>query len=178
MALHNLFTHQRSPLVDVTPNPRGEFVQVWSAPFRAEKRRLLLTYLRTPSGPESICHRIELEDGRFSIVETCGTQRTLYYREGSGPPRRETILPSARILVSDPHNGELIEAIFSRDFDWSASKPKGKPLGDRAVMKLQSTGETWFLATYQRRGEQSALAVVEEYCGHERKKLVEFGHEV
>lgn len=95
MAMQDLFTHQRSPLVDVVPNPRGEFVQVWSAPFCAENRRLLLTYIRTPTGPADVCHRIQLEDARFSSVETCGTQRTFYYRENPFPPRVETILPSS-----------------------------------------------------------------------------------
>jgi hypothetical protein len=178
MALHDLFTHRSSPLIDVAPNARGEFVQVWDGPLRAERRRLLLTYLRTPSGPVDVCHRIELPDSRFSIVETCGTQRIFYYREDPTPPRVETILPSARILVSDPRVGEVVEAVFSAEFDWTANKPKGKPLGDKAVMKLQSAGGTWFRATYQRRGDNTTLAVVEEYKGHDRKSLVEFEHEV
>lgn len=175
MALHNLFTHQRSQLVDVRVHPHGEFVQVWSAPFRSENRRLLLTYFRTPSGPTDICHRVELEDARYSLVETCGTMRTLYYRDKPLQMRQETILPSGRVLVRDPFKGELVDAVFSIDFDWSTSKPKGKALGDRAVMKLQSTGGTWFRATYQCRQDVSALVVVEQYSGHERKKLVEFG---
>jgi hypothetical protein len=81
-------------------------------------------------------------------------------------------------LVSDPRQGQGIQAVFCKDFDWSANMPKGKPLGDKAVMKLQSTGQVWFVASYQCHGEAAALAVVEEYSGHDRKKLVEFGTEV
>jgi hypothetical protein len=173
MALHDLFTHQTSSVVDVRPNSRGEFIQVWDAPFKAESRRLLLTYLRTPEGPTEICHRLELEDGRFAVVETCGTQRTYYYRENPHPPRVETILPSGRMLVRDPRNGFSVEGVFTTEFDWESLKPKGKPLGDRAVMKLQSEGQSWFLSTYQGIGEQLTLRVVERYRGKQREEMRE-----
>jgi hypothetical protein len=125
-----------------------------------------------------VYHRVEIADARFSVVETRGTQRTFYYRENPFPPRIETILPSARVLVSDPRAGETVDAVYVAAFDWNENAPKGKPLGDKAVMKLQSSGGTWFVATYQRRGDASALAVVEEYAGNERTKLVEFQDEV
>jgi len=173
MALHDLFTHQRSAVVDVRPHPEGEFVQVWTAPFRAENRRLLLTYLRTANGPTEICHRVELQDDRFSIVETCGTQRTFYYRHGTHPPRIETILPSGRVLVRDPRNGFSVEGVFTTSFDWEALRPKGRSLGDRAVMKLQSEDQSWFLSTYQRNGETSTLVVVERYLGKKREEVRE-----
>jgi hypothetical protein len=173
MALHDLFTHQRSAVVDVRPNPQGEFVQVWNAPFRAENRRLLLTYLRTANGPTEICHRLELEDDRFSVVETCGTQRTYYYRDNPHPPKIETILPSGRVIVRDPRNGFSVEGVFTTDFDWETLKPKGKPLGDRAVMKLQSEEQSWFLSTFQLNGEKSTLVVVERYRGKKRQEVRE-----
>ena len=173
MSLHNLFTHQSSPLVKVTPHPNGEFVQVWSAPFKAEDRRLLLAYMRTAAGPTDIIHRIALEDGRFSLIETCGNQRTYYYRDVPHPPKIETILPSGRILVRDPRNGYSVEGVFTREFDWEKLKPKGKPLGDRAVMKLQSEEQTWFVSTYQKIGEQSTLMVVESYRGKELERVHE-----
>ena len=178
MALNDLFTHQRSTLVDVVPNPRGEFVQVWNAPHRAERRRLLLTYLRTANGPTEIYHRIELDEGPFCIIETFRTERIFYYRDNPHPPRTETILPSGRILVSDPRAGFAVEASFTAAFDWEKMRPKGKALGDRAVMKLQSSGEPWVLTTFQRRGDQLFLVVLEEYRGHIREKFHEFGLEV
>lgn len=159
--------------MQVRKNPNGEFVQVWSAPFKTENRRLLLAYQRTATGTTDILHRVALEDGRFSLIETCGNQRTYYYRDEPHPPKMETILPSGRLLVRDPRNGYSVEGVFTREFDWEKLQPKGKPLGDRAVMKLQSDEQTWFVSTYQKIGEQPTLMVVESYRGKQLEQVYE-----
>ncbi len=141
------FEHQRSALVDVFPKPDGEFVQVWDSPRSTVGRKLLLTYFRSASGPSEITHRVTLDEGPFQMIETSGSRRTFFYRGKNAAVRQELFLPSGRLLVSDPLRGLSVRAVFTRDFDWSAMIPRGRPLGDRAVIKLQDGGETYFVST-------------------------------
>ena len=176
------FDHTASDLVDVFPNPDGEFVQVWSAPRGVAGRTVILAYLRTPHGPVDVTSRIELEQGPWDSIDTTGPRRTFYYRDDGRQHRYEEILPSGRMLVSDERNGLRLRAVWTEAFDWESLRPKGRPLGDRAVMKRQDEGGSYFVATYQQSGcgtgaESERLVCVVEYCGRERVSLQELPEE-
>lgn len=54
-------------------------------------------------------------------------------------------------------------------------KPKGRKLGDRAVMKLQREHKEYFISIYQCSPEFGhQLAVVEQFLGHEAIAKWEF----
>lgn len=170
-----MFDHKPSDRVDVFLNPEGEFVQIWDSPRGTASRRLLLTYLRMPSGPRQVCQRIYLDEGPFELVEATDLHRVYYYREG-GESRHERFLPSGRLLVSDPSHGLKMRSVFTAEFDWEKQTPKGKPLGDKPVMRLQSEGGLWYLSTYQETANlPESLWLVEEHRGRELLRLVEFG---
>ena len=38
---------------------------------------------------------------------------------------------------------------FHAAFDWRTLEPKGRPLGDRALLRLQGSGGTWFELLYR-----------------------------
>ena len=168
-----MFDHQRSELVDVFPNVEGEFIQIWDSPWKTPGRRLLLTYLRTPSGVKEINHRAYLEEGPFELIEMSELRRICYYR-GSRETRHERFLPSGRFLVDDPRKGLMMRSVFTSEFDWDKHVPVGKPLGDKAVMRLQTAGSIWYISTYQDTSAGSSdLRVVEEFQGNTRRRLVE-----
>lgn len=141
-----MFDHRRSELVDVFPNAEGEFIQVWDSPRGTQGRRLLLTYLRTSEGPREICHRLFQSEGPFELIEVTDLQRVFHYRKG-GEPRHERFLTSGRVLVHDPRHGIRTRRVFTADFDWVKQAPKGKSLADKAVMRLQSGDESWYVST-------------------------------
>jgi len=168
-----MFDHRASERVDVFPNPDPEFVQLWDSPSGTIGRRLLLTYLRTPTGLREINHHVYLTEGPFELIETCELRRIFHYRDG-GEPRPEKFLPSGRFLVHDPGRGLMMRSVFTTEFDWERHVPIGKPLGDRAVMRLQTAGSLWYLSTYQEAASgSSVLWVVEEFEGNTRKRIVE-----
>jgi hypothetical protein len=170
-----MFDHKPSQLVDVFPNPEGEFVQIWDSPRGTNGRRLLLTYLRTPKGPREVCQRIYLDEGTFELVEATDLRRVSYYRD-SRETRHERFLPSGRLLLNDPRNGFNTRSIFTADFDWEKQEPKGKALGDKQVMRLQTEGGIWYVSTYQQTPtEPESLWLIEEHRGHELLRSVEVG---
>ncbi len=170
-----MFDLQRSDRVDVFPNPEGEFVQAWDSPRGTPGRRLLLTYLRTAAGPREVCHRIYLSEGPFELIEATDLRRMFSYRDG-GEPRHERFLASGRLLVHDPRYGFRTRSVFTADFDWVKQVPKGKALGDKPVMRLQSEGGSWYVSTYQEGpSEPELLRLVEEHRGLTLVRAVEVG---
>ncbi len=172
VAMARGFDHPASDLVDVFANDKGEFVQVWNRPFGEPGRKLLLTYQRTAAGPADVTSNVHLEEGPYRLIETSGHRRTLYYRDRPEHPRYEEILPSGRLLVEDFRNGLIVDRVFTANFDRQKRKPKGRKLGDRAVLRRQTAGETWFLSHYQERwdGEElieKKLVLVVEHRGRE-----------
>lgn len=170
-----MFDHKATDRVDVIPNPEGEFVQIWDSPRGTTPRRLLLTYLLTPTGPREVCQRLYLDEGPFELVEATDLRRVYYYRDG-GESRHERFLPSGRRLTHDPRSGFKTRRVFTAEFDWEKHTPKGKPLGDKQTMRLQSDGAVWYVSTYQETATQpESLWLVEEHRGRELLRLVEFG---
>lgn len=170
-----MFDHKPSDRVDVFRNPEGEFVQIWDSPRGTTGRRVLLTYLRTESGPRSVCQRIYLDEGPFALIEATDLCRVSFFRDG-GEPRNERFLPSGRRLINDPRGAFSTRSIFTAEFDWERQSPKGKALGDKSVMRLQAEGGLWYISTYQKTPtEPESLWLVEEHRGHELLRLVEFG---
>lgn len=175
MGLYTMFDHKPSERVDVFPNPEGEFVQIWESPRGTKRRQLLLTYLRTPTGPQQVCHRVYLDEGPFELVEATDLRRVFYYRD-QGESRHERFLPSGRLLIHDLRHGLKTRSVFTTDFDWEKQVPKGKALGDKPVMRLQTEGGSWYVSTYQETAtEPESLWLVEEHRGRELLRLVEFG---
>jgi hypothetical protein len=170
-----MFDHKPSNLVDVFPNPEGEFVQILDSPRGTAGRRLILTYLRTPKGPREVCQRVYLDEGPFELVEATDLRRVSYYRDNH-EMRHERFLPSGRRLISDPRNGFITRSVFTAGFDWENQAPIGKPLGDKPVMRLQAEGGVWYVSTYQQTpAELESLWLVEEHRGRELLRAVEFG---
>ena len=170
-----MFDHKPSDHVDVFRNPEGEFVQIWDSPRRTNGRRLLLTYLRTPTGTRKVCQRVYLEEGPFELIEATDLRRVLYYR-GGGESRHERFLPSGRRLTHDPRNGFKTRSVFTAEFDWEKNAPIGKALGDKPVMRLQTEGSLWYVSTYQTTPtEPESLWLVEEHCGRELLRSLEPG---
>ena len=170
------FDHQRSALVDVIPNAEGEFVQVWDRPLRAPGRRLLLTYQRTPLGPTTISSRVYFPDGPWQCVDTTGPRRTFYYRGHDDHPRYEEALPNGEWLVDDFRAGLVIQTYFTDTFAWDEPVRPSRTLGDRAVLKRQAAGLSWFLSSYQETWASDALVsstlrLAEEYRGEELVQL-------
>jgi hypothetical protein len=170
-----MFDHEPSEFVDVFRNSEGEFVQIWDSPRGTKGRRLLLTYIRTPTGPREVCQHLYFDEGPFELVEATDLRRVWYYRD-RGESRHERFLPSGRRLIHDPRNGFKTRGVFTGEFDWEKQAPKGKALSDKPVMRLQSEGALWYLSTYQETAsEPESLWVVEEHRGHDLLRLVEFG---
>lgn len=170
-----MFDHQPSKLVDVFPNSEGEFVQIWDSPRGTNGRRLLLTYLRTPTGPREVCQRLYLDDGPYGLIEATDLHRVLYYRDSS-ETCHERFLASGRRLISDPRNGFYTRSVFTADFDWEKQTPKGKTLGDKPVMRLQTEGGTWYVSTFQQTPtEPESLWLIEEHRGRDLLQSVEVG---
>jgi hypothetical protein len=127
-----------------------------------------------------VSSRVYPADGPWGLVETTGPRRTFYYRDSPDRPRYEEILPSGRLLVDDFRGGEIVETVFTAQFDWNAPGPKGKPLGDRALQKRQAHGEPWFESHFQQvwrdeRMESRSLVLVCAYVGLELRETREFG---
>ncbi len=176
------FDHVGSDFVDVVPNAEGEFVQVWSAPRRTDGRYVTLSYQRTPSGPIGINSRIRIEGDTWESIETTGPRRTYYYRGDTRDYRYEEILPSGRLLVQDERRGETVKEIWTNAFDWANSKPRGKPLGNRAVQKLQAEGASYFVSSFQQKWlngslESETLVCFAEYAGDQFVKRHELPSE-
>jgi hypothetical protein len=170
-----MFDHQPSDRVDVFANSQGEFVQIWDSPRGTAGRRVLLTYLRTPAGPREVCQRVYFEDGPYELVVATDLCRVLYYRN-SGEARHERFLPSGRRLIHDPRHGLKMRSVFTAEFDWEKQAPKGKPLGNKLVMRFQTESSVWYVSTYQETSSQpESLWLVEEHRGRELLRLVEFG---
>lgn len=168
------FHHVASDLVDVFPNAEGEFVQVWSAPSSDAERYVTLSYLRTPEGPVSVQSRIQLKGTAWGAFTTTGPRRTYYYLDDTHDYRYEEILPSGGLIVQDSRQGMSIRRVYTVEFDWEKRLPKGKPLGDRAVLRLQAEGRPWYVSMYQDNSSGSSdLCLVEEHLGHEFRRAVE-----
>ena len=172
------FDHQKSDYTDVRAQPDGsEFVQVWNKPFRAENRRVILSYRRTPDGPVDIKHRVYLDEGPYEFIETWRDTRS-FVCHNHVDGRHECFLPSGRLLITDSRHGTKLERVFTADFDFDKQMPKGKPLGDRPIMRLQTEGRQWFLSVYLQTSDgSSTLRVVTEYEGHTPKQVYEFNSE-
>ncbi len=173
------FDHIASELVDVIPNSEGEFVQVWSAPRSRERRYVKLSYQRTPNGPVNIDSHIVIEGEMWKSINTTGPRRTYFYSGETHDYRYEEILPSGRLLVEDQRRGIIIKETWTEEFDWENLKPKGKPLGNRAVQKRQGTGAPYFVTNYQQilaNGivTSEALVCVVEFLGNQFLKTHEF----
>jgi hypothetical protein len=173
------FDHVRSERVDVRPNAEGEFVQVWNDSFDSEKRRLLLTYRRTPTGVVDISSDIHLDEGPWFLIQTTGPQRWFYHRTQEDRTRYEEILPSGRVAVDDPLVGLTIQRKYSEAFDWNNKRPSGRELSDRATIKRQTEDLPWFVSTYQehRHGEElmdRQLLMVVEHKGRVLIRTHEF----
>jgi hypothetical protein len=170
-----MFDHKSSDRVDVFRNAEGEFVQIWDSPRGTVGRRLLLTYRRGTTGSREVCQRVYLDEGPFELIETTDLRRVFYYRDG-GESRHERFLPSGRRLIHDPRHGFIMRSVFTAEFDWEKCVPKGKALGDKPVMRLQSEEGIWYLSTYQTTPSQAeSLWLVEERRGREVLRLVEPG---
>jgi 4-hydroxyphenylpyruvate dioxygenase-like putative hemolysin len=169
------FDHGASDLVTVRANERGEFVQVFN--HRRSGGRVVLSYQRTPTSIESISWTVVLAEESYERVEVDGEQRCLRRRDGTA--RVERMLPSGRLLIQDPRAGLSIKDVWSAEFNWEKRTPKGGPLNDRAIMKLQDQNLPWYVSLFQvRKGtsgeEQKELLAVEEYVGREYQRTVEF----
>jgi hypothetical protein len=169
------FEHLESDRVDVLPNAEGEFVQIWSAPRGHVGRYVMLSHQRTSEGPECIHARIRLEGGPWKTVETRGSHRTLYYACDTNDIRNEEILPRGRLLVSDPRQGLRTRHMFTENFDWDKLAPKGRSLGDRAIIKLQDAGSPWYVTSYQESDfDGPILCTVREHLGRVYVRTVDF----
>ena len=173
------FDHEASELVDVFEHPYGQFVQVWDK----GRKHVLLSYRRTSAGPDSISITELFDSGKWKAIETFGDKKTFWYRDKSRetPPayatRFEWTLPSGRLLVADLRNHLSLKHIFTAAFDWLDRKPKGRSLGDQAILQRQSAGVRWFISTYQgtcgKNELSSKLRCVEEFLGRDRMRIVE-----
>jgi hypothetical protein len=168
------FDHQASDLVEVFPNAEGEFVQVWSGPRGESGRYVTLSYQRTPVGPTAIESRVCLEGTTWAAFSTTGPRRNFYYPGDNHDHRYEEILPRGGLLVDDPREGLAIRSVFTEGFDWKLWVPKGKELGDRAVLVRQNEGEPWYVTYYQDSSNGSSiLRLVVEHLGHELQRAIE-----
>lgn len=162
------FDHIKSPSIDVVPNTEGEFVQVWDAPFKTPGRNLLLTYQRSGTNVSDVTRFEYPEEGDFSRITINDTYRRYVYRNSPRDYRMEQILENGVILVSDQPKGLCIESIFTDSFNFEKLSPKGRKLGDRAIMKRQTENQEYYVSTFQvsiKFGTQ--LAFVRKYLGRE-----------
>ncbi len=127
------------------------------------------TTVRPDSGPWGLI--IQSED------------RTSYFpRNGRKPPRVERRLPSGGTLVDDFAAGLVLREDYIRRVDSRTLMPKGKALGDRAVLALQRAGASWFRVVRQEvygadgQLKSRSIRLVEEFRGAERIGLTEVDH--
>ena len=151
------FDHIESPLVKITPNERGEFVSVFTAPRGHANRFVTLGYQRTPHGPTSINSKLDVASGEWASVATTGPRRTFYYPGDRAGYRYEEILPTGRLLVIDETKGVKIRETWTEAFDWDLLQPKGKPLGARAASNRQRERIPITVATYQQQWRNGKL---------------------
>lgn len=95
------YDHIESPCIDVRKNAKGEFVQVWDAPFKTPGRNLLLTYQRNGTHITSISRHERPEEGLYSHIIFYESQTTYCYREQQGKLRTEKLLENGALLVWD-----------------------------------------------------------------------------
>jgi hypothetical protein len=141
------FEHTPGPRVDVFPKHDGEFVQIWALD---RSKGVIKSYHRTPKGKITGLHLREfLHDGPFKMKDTFEDHRTTYYYHDHGPPdfakRYEERISDGRLLIDDKRAGLQIERIWTKDFDFKRLKPKGRPMGDRAVFKAHDTDSTFYI---------------------------------
>lgn len=74
-------------------------------------------------------------------------------------------LQNKNILISDELENLAVETVFTVDFNFEKLSPKGRKLGDQAVMKRQAENKRYFVSTYQKVGDEPRLAMVKEYLG-------------
>lgn len=159
------FDHIKSSTVDVVKHNYGEFVQVWDAPFKTLGRRLLLTYIRCEDNVSNISTYEYPKIGAFSIIVKSSTQIKKQYRNSNQKSRVEMTLQNGNILISDELENLAVETVFTVDFNFKKLSPKGRKLGDQAVMKRQAENKRYFVSTYQKVDDEPRLAMVKEYLG-------------
>ncbi|MGH1441791.1 MAG: hypothetical protein ACRBBR_16880 [Cellvibrionaceae bacterium] len=160
------YDHVKSSTVDVVKHAYGEFVQVWDAPFKIPGRRLQLTYRRNGEDVSDITTHEYLDSGVFSKIIRGSNYVSYFYRDKKHQSRLERKLPNGKLLISDEPNLLYVKAVFTADFNFEKLTPKGRKMGDRAVMKRQINNEQYFVATYQQYGDnEPRLAMVQEYLG-------------
>ena len=162
------YDHQKSPMVDVREHSDGEFVQVWDAPFKIPGRKLLLAYRRNGRVVSDVTRHEYPEKGEFCKITTSEKSKYSFYRKSPRNYRLEQFLDNGRTLVSDKLKGLEINSLFTEEFDFEKMKPKGRKLGDKAVMKLQTENREYYVSTYQVCSENgSQLVLVKRYLGHD-----------
>ena len=94
-------------------------------------------------------------------------------RDRRRQPRLELTLPSGTLLVNDLHAGLVLRTTYFASFDWQRIRPDGRALGDRAVIKRQQAGATWFRLSIQEVYDEvdtlveATVRLVEQYVGTE-----------
>lgn len=165
------YDHIKSPTVDVVKHVVGEFVQVWDEPFKTPGRKLLLTYFRDGKDVSDVTVHEYPSDGDFSQIVKGENYIRSYYRDKEREPRIEATLPNGKVTISDESKGIYLKSEFTPGFDFEKLKPKGRALGDRAVIKKHKEQGQFYVSTYQQFGESDPeLVMVKEYLG---KNVVE-----
>lgn len=171
------YDHKKSKTVDVRENSDGEFVQVWDAPFKTPGRRLLLTYQRNGEAVSDVTRFEYPEDGEFASIHVSENYKYSFYRDNPRVHRLEQDLDNGLTLIDDELNGFETESIFTVNFNFETMQPKGRKLGDRAVMKLQTENQEYYVSTYQVSPDRERqLARIRKYLGRDvvETKLYEF----
>ena len=100
-------------------------------------------------------------------------------RDRRRQPRLELTLPSGALLVNDLHAGLVLRTTYFASFDWQRIRPVGRALGDRAVIKRQQAGATWFRVFTQEVYDEAdtlveaTVRLVEKYVGTETVRTSE-----
>jgi hypothetical protein len=89
------------------------------------------------------------DQGPWQLIERNEHGVTYHPRQPGRLPRFEFRLPSGGFLVHDLPSGFVLRKEYYRDADLDALQPKGRPLRDRAVLKLQDEEALWYVFHYQ-----------------------------
>ena len=119
------------------------------------------------------------EAGPWALIER-STGRVVYHpRDRRRQARLELTLPSGALLIHDLHAGLVLRTTYFASFDWQRSQPIGRALGDRATVKRQQAGATWFRVSTQEVYDEAdtlveaTVRLVEQYVGTEAVRTAE-----
>ena len=119
------------------------------------------------------------EAGPWALIERSAGRVVYHPRDRRRQARLALTLPSGALLIHDLHAGLVLRTSYFASFDWQRTRPIGRALGDRAIIKRQQAGATWFRVSIQEVYDEAdalveaTVRLVEQYVGTETVRTAE-----